>query len=87
VQLARGGTAVANEDYLRESILSPAAKVVAGYQPIMPTFRGQVGEDDLLQLIAYIKTLQPAGGAAAGTGTASHEPDDDDRHRAAGPTT
>jgi cytochrome c oxidase subunit 2 len=66
VQLAHGGTTVANEDYLRESILNPAAKIVAGYQPLMPTFKGQIGEDDLLQLISYIKTLQPAGGGAAG---------------------
>jgi cytochrome c oxidase subunit 2 len=66
VQLAHGGSTVANEDYLRESILNPTAKVVAGYQPVMPTFKGQIGEDDLLQLISYIKTLQPAAAAAAG---------------------
>jgi cytochrome c oxidase subunit 2 len=62
VQLAHGGTVVADEGYLRESILNPTAKVVAGYQPVMPTFQGQIGEDDLLQLIAYIKTLKPADG-------------------------
>jgi len=62
VQLEHGATVTADESYLRESILNPTAKVVAGYQPVMPTFQGQIGEDDLLQLIAYIKTLKPADG-------------------------
>jgi cytochrome c oxidase subunit 2 len=71
VQLADGRSVIADEAYLRESILSPATRVVAGYQPLMPTFQGQVGEDDLIQLIAYIKTLQaPGGGAGAGGGAA-----------------
>jgi len=61
VQLSSGATTTASEDYLRESILNPMAKVVAGYQPVMPTYQGQIGEEDLIQLIAYIKTLQPAG--------------------------
>jgi cytochrome c oxidase subunit 2 len=45
-----------DETYLRESILTPQAKIVAGYQPIMPTFQGLVTEDQLLQLIEYIKS-------------------------------
>ncbi|MFW6175404.1 MAG: cytochrome c oxidase subunit II [Acidobacteriota bacterium] len=57
VDLAGGGTAVADEAYLRESILDPGAKVVEGYQPLMPTYQGQVTEDQLLQLIQYIKSL------------------------------
>jgi len=73
VQLADGRTVVADETYLRESIVNPHAKMVAGYQPIMPTFQGLVSEDGLLQLLAYIKSLgeeaaaNPAndGGAAA----------------------
>ena len=48
----------ADEDYIRESILDPRAKIVAGYQPIMPTFKGLVSEEGLLQLIAYIKSLR-----------------------------
>jgi cytochrome c oxidase subunit II len=48
---------IVDEAYLRESILTPQAKVVAGYQPIMPTFQGLVTEDQLLQLIEYIKSL------------------------------
>jgi cytochrome c oxidase subunit II len=58
VSLQSGGTTVADEAYLRESILNPSAKVTAGYQPIMPTFQGLVSEDQLLQLIEYIKSLQ-----------------------------
>jgi cytochrome c oxidase subunit 2 len=66
VQLASGATVTASEDYLRESILNPLAKVVAGYQSVMPTYQGQIGEEDLLQLIAYIKTLRPEGGSQDG---------------------
>jgi cytochrome c oxidase subunit 2 len=68
VRFADGRTAIVDEAYLRESILSPVTRVVAGYQPLMPTFQGQVSEEDLIQLIAYIKTLTPAappGGAGA----------------------
>ena len=67
VTLASGETIVADDAYIRESILSPAAKVVAGYQPVMPTFQGQVSEEQLLQLIAYIKSLRAPtpGGAGA----------------------
>ena len=43
--------------YLRESILQPQAKIVAGYAPIMPTFQGRVSEEELLQIIAYIRSL------------------------------
>ncbi len=57
VKLADGRTIVADDTYLRESILRPSSKVVAGYQPIMPTFDGQVDEEQLIQLIAYIKSL------------------------------
>jgi cytochrome c oxidase subunit II len=56
--LLRGDqTVVADEDYLRESILRPAAKVVKDYEPLMPSFDGQVDEEQLQQLIAYIKSL------------------------------
>ena len=57
VQLAGGGTVVADEAYVRESILNPQAKVVSGFQPIMPTFQGLVSEEQLLQLIEYVKSL------------------------------
>jgi len=70
VQLDNGATVVADESYLRESILNPQAKIVAGYGPIMPTFAGQLNEEQLLQLITYIKSLspqQPAPAAGAAT--------------------
>lgn len=60
VRLLDGREVVADENYLRESIMNPQAKVVLGYQPIMPTFQGTVSEENLMQLIAYIKTLKPA---------------------------
>jgi cytochrome c oxidase subunit 2 len=60
VALANGQTVTADDAYLRESILNPQAKLVAGYGPIMPTFQGQVSEEQLLQLVTYIKSLSPA---------------------------
>ena len=55
--LATGETVIADEDYLRESILRPSAKMVAGYTVRMPTFQGQIGEEGLVQIIAFIKSL------------------------------
>src|SRR5262249_38659294 len=55
VPLRDGRTVLADDDYIRESILDPAAKVVAGYEPIMPTFRGQLSEEEIIQLIAFIR--------------------------------
>jgi len=70
VQLASGGTVLADDSYIRESILNPNAKIVAGYHPdVMPSFQGQVSEEGLLQLIVYIKSL--AGNNAAGPGQAA----------------
>lgn len=65
VDLQDGRQVVADENYLRESIMNPQAKIVRTYQPIMPTFQGTVSEENLLQLIAYIKTLKVAAPAAA----------------------
>ncbi len=59
VALEGGQSVVADESYLRESILYPARKVRAGWRPIMPTYKGQVSEDDLIRLIAFIKSLKP----------------------------
>jgi cytochrome c oxidase subunit 2 len=50
-------TVTMDDSYIRESILNPQAKVVSGFQPIMPTFQGLVTEEQLLQLIAYVKSL------------------------------
>jgi cytochrome c oxidase subunit 2 len=60
VQLQQGITVTADENYIRESIIDPRAKIVAGYQPIMPTFKGLVSEEAILQIIAYIKSLSAA---------------------------
>ena len=57
VQLLDGAVVTADENYLRESILTPAAKVTAGYQPVMPAFQGLVSEEQLLALIEYVKSL------------------------------
>ena len=69
VELQAGGTVVADESYIRESIVNPQAKVVAGFQPIMPTFQGLVSEEQLLQLIAYVRSLSQQGAAPAPAGT------------------
>jgi cytochrome c oxidase subunit 2 len=72
VKLSTGQTVVADDGYIRESILQPSAKIVEGYQPLMPTFQGLITEDQLIELMAYVKSLAgPATGTAApGTGHA-----------------
>jgi cytochrome c oxidase subunit II len=57
VLLSSGQTVTVDDSYIRESILNPQAKVVSGFQPIMPTFQGLVTEEQLLQLMAYVKSL------------------------------
>jgi cytochrome c oxidase subunit 2 len=59
VDLQGGESVIADEAYIRESILNPAARVVAGYQPIMPPYQGQLTEEQLLELIAYLQSLPP----------------------------
>ena len=76
VLLSSGQKVTIDDAYIRESILNPQAKIVAGFQPIMPTFQGLVTEEQLLQLIAYVKSLsggptteggaQPAAPGAGG---------------------
>ncbi|MEO8658645.1 MAG: cytochrome c oxidase subunit II [Bryobacteraceae bacterium] len=56
--LADGKTVVVDANYVRESILQPQAKVVAGFEPIMPTFQGLVREREILGVIEYLKTLR-----------------------------
>ena len=57
-QLTNGQSIRADEAYIRESVVNPQAKLVEGFGPIMPTFQGQISEDQLVQLIAFIKSLQ-----------------------------
>lgn len=58
VGLSNGATVIADETYLRDSILLPNKQVVGGYEPVMPTFQGQLKEEEVLQLIAYLKSLR-----------------------------
>jgi cytochrome c oxidase subunit 2 len=64
VTLDSGATIVADEGYLRESIVTPQSKIVAGYKPVMPTFQGLLSEEDVMRLLAYIKSLKADGGAS-----------------------
>src|SRR5579863_3731737 len=80
VLLEDGRTVIADENYVRESILSPSAKVVRGFKPIMPVFQGLVSEEQLNALVAYIKSLSPSPSGSAGqtsglpTGAESQQP-------------
>jgi cytochrome c oxidase subunit II len=62
VKLRSGETLVADESYLRESILDPKAKVVQGFEPIMPTYATQLDEEGVLELVAYLKSLEAPRG-------------------------
>jgi cytochrome c oxidase subunit II len=64
VHLEGGDTVRADERYIRDSILLPRSQIVAGYPPVMPSFAGQIGEDDLVKLVAYIQSLSPIDGAS-----------------------
>ncbi len=73
VQLEDGRMITADENYIRESILEPGAKLVKGFKPIMPTFQGQISDEQLNSLVAYVKSLtqqqtgQPVAGIASAT--------------------
>jgi cytochrome c oxidase subunit 2 len=69
VQLEDGRKVLADENYVRESILDPNAKIVSGFKPIMPPFQGLVSEEQLTALVAYVKTLNAAPAGVAGTPT------------------
>jgi len=71
VKLVGGQTAIANEEYIRNSILNPGGQVVEGYQPIMPTYKGQVTEEQLVSLVAYIKSLNGVTGPSTTGGSSS----------------
>lgn len=58
VELDSGQKVVVDEEYLRESIINPQAKIVAGYSAIMPTFKGQISDEGLQQIVVYLKTLK-----------------------------
>ena len=62
VELKDGGAVKADEAYIRESVLYPQSKIVAGYDDYMPTFKGLITEDGMLKLIAYVKSLGAKNG-------------------------
>ncbi|MEJ7731089.1 MAG: cytochrome c oxidase subunit II [Polyangiaceae bacterium] len=68
VKLQGGEAIVADENYLRQSIMDPRAKLVAGYEPIMPTYATQLGEDGVIELIAYIRSMGAGAGATSAAG-------------------
>jgi cytochrome c oxidase subunit II len=57
-QLSDGQEIIVDENYIRESILDPQARVVKGFQPVMPTYQGVLKDRQIDALIAYIKSLQ-----------------------------
>ena len=61
VQLSDGSSVVADERYIHDSVMLPRKDVVAGYEPIMPSFQGEITEEDLLEIVEYIKSLHSAG--------------------------
>jgi len=67
VQLEDGRTVIADEDYVRESIVNSQAKIVSGFKPIMPIFQGQISEEQLNALVAYVKSLSQTPAGQAGT--------------------
>lgn len=63
VALSDGTLEIADERYIRDSILKPRSTISAGYEPLMPSYDGKISEDEIIELVAYIKSL------AAETGT------------------
>jgi len=74
VETQAGEKVVVDEAYLRESILNSQAKVVKGFQPLMPTFQGLVSEENLVALIEHVKSLSPNAKPAAAAPTAPTAP-------------
>ncbi|WP_152047080.1 cytochrome c oxidase subunit II [Aureimonas psammosilenae] len=61
IPLADGNHVLADERYIRDSILQPRREVAAGFEPVMPSFAGVVSEDELTSLVAYIRSLRVSG--------------------------
>lgn len=71
VRITDGPTVIADDSYLRESIVDPKAKIVLGFANLMPTFDGQLTEEQLIALIAYIKAIGPQPGTESPTSSGS----------------
>jgi cytochrome c oxidase subunit II len=75
VMLEDGRTLTADESYIRESIVDPGAKIVKGFKPVMPTFQGQISDEQLNALVAYVKSLgQPQTSQTGGKSLAAATP-------------
>jgi len=74
VSLQDGSSVLVDEAYLRESILNSQAKVVKGFQPLMPTFQGLISEENLVALIEHVKSLSPHAAPAAPAATPTPAP-------------
>jgi cytochrome c oxidase subunit 2 len=75
VMLEDGRTLIADENYIRESIVDPGAKIVKGFKPVMPTFQGQISDEQLNALVAYVKSLgQPQTSQTGGKSLAAVTP-------------
>lgn len=79
VPLSDGSVVLADEAYIRRSIIDPAAQIVRGYEPIMPTFAGNATEEEILQLIAYVRSLKnlPPGSLPESAPAGPQAPKDD----------
>ena len=84
---ADGSGLVADENYLRESILYPKAKIVAGYKPVMPSYKGQLSDDDVYSLVEFLKTVSMYNKDAADENSAGVDPEDqvDEEEKAEAP--
>ena len=60
-QMANGTSLTVDENYIRESILEPNARVVAGFEPVMPTYQGRLKDEEIMAIIEYLKA--PTGGS------------------------
>src|SRR5918993_2144901 len=74
VELADGSTVMVDETYLRESILNSQAKIVKGFQPLMPTFQGLISEEGLVALFEHVRSMSPTAGATGAPAAASTTP-------------
>ncbi len=61
VPLSDGTTVIADDRYIHDSIVMPKSQIVASYEPLMPSFAGVIGEEDLVKLVEYIKSLGAGG--------------------------
>jgi len=65
VLLSDGSTVIADQNYIRQKLLTPSATIPAGYEPIMPSFAGRLSEEDIVSLIAYIQSIGPSPGTSS----------------------